>query len=57
MSDPVDILDYWIGEVGADGWFAAGEALDADTTVQAVAKATLLNLIFQPQVLPEAAVG
>lgn len=35
----------------------AREALDADTTVQAVAKATLLNLIFQPQVLPEAAVG
>lgn len=30
MSDPVDILDYWIGEVGAQGWFAAGEALDAE---------------------------
>ena len=30
MSDPVDILDYWIGEVGADGWFAGGEALDAE---------------------------
>ena len=30
MSDPVDILDYWIGEVGEDGWFAGGEALDAE---------------------------
>ena len=30
MSDPVDILDYWIGEVGEDGWFAGGEALDGE---------------------------
>lgn len=30
MSDPVDILDYWIGDVGEDGWFAGGEALDAE---------------------------
>lgn len=28
MSDPVEILDYWLGEVGPDGWFAGGEALD-----------------------------
>ncbi|OYU18395.1 MAG: LuxR family transcriptional regulator [Rhodobacteraceae bacterium PARR1] len=33
----------------------AREALDADTTAQAVAKATLLNLIFQPQPLADAA--
>jgi LuxR family transcriptional regulator len=31
----------------------AREALDADTTAQAVAKATLLNLIFQPKPQPE----
>lgn len=31
----------------------AREALDADTTAQAVAKATLLNLIFQPRPLSE----
>jgi uncharacterized protein (DUF924 family) len=30
MSDPIDILDYWIGEVGEDGWFAGGEALDGE---------------------------
>ena len=29
MSDPVEILDFWLGEVGEDGWFAGGEALDA----------------------------
>ena len=29
MSDPVEILDYWLGEVGGDGWFAGGAALDA----------------------------
>lgn len=34
----------------------AREALDADTTAQAVAKATLLNLIFQPKLAPESAV-
>ena len=30
MSDPVEVLDFWLGEVGVDGWFAGGEALDAD---------------------------
>ena len=30
MSDPVEILDYWLGEVGEAGWFAGGAALDAD---------------------------
>lgn len=28
MSDPVEVLDYWLGEVGEDGWFAGGAALD-----------------------------
>lgn len=30
MSDPIEILDYWLGEVGPEGWYAGGEALDAD---------------------------
>ena len=30
MSDPIEILDYWLGEVGAQGWYAGGAALDAD---------------------------
>lgn len=30
MADPVEILDYWLGEVGEAGWFAGGEALDAE---------------------------
>jgi len=28
MSDPVEVLDYWLGEVGPEGWYAGGEALD-----------------------------
>ncbi len=30
MADPVEILDYWLGEVGPKGWYAGGESLDAD---------------------------
>jgi uncharacterized protein (DUF924 family) len=30
MSDPIEILDYWLGEVGEQGWYAGGAALDAD---------------------------
>ena len=30
MSDPVEVLDFWLGEIGPEGWYAAGEALDAD---------------------------
>jgi uncharacterized protein (DUF924 family) len=29
MADPVDVLDFWLGEVGAEGWYAGGERLDA----------------------------
>lgn len=29
MSDPVELLDYWLGEVGPAGWYAGGAALDA----------------------------
>lgn len=30
MADPVEVLDYWLQEVGPEGWYAGGEALDAD---------------------------
>lgn len=30
MADPIDVLDFWLGEVGPDGWYAAGDALDAE---------------------------
>ncbi len=30
MSDPVEVLDFWLGEVGPEGWYAGGEALDSD---------------------------
>jgi uncharacterized protein (DUF924 family) len=29
MSDPVEVLDFWLGEVGPAGWYAGGAALDA----------------------------
>jgi uncharacterized protein (DUF924 family) len=29
MADPVEVLDFWLGEVGREGWYAAGDALDA----------------------------
>jgi uncharacterized protein (DUF924 family) len=28
MSDPIEILDYWLGEVGPDGWYRGDEELD-----------------------------
>lgn len=29
MSDPIELLDFWLDEVGPDGWYAGGEVLDA----------------------------
>lgn len=28
MSDPIEVLDFWLGEVGPEGWYAGGEDLD-----------------------------
>ena len=28
MSDPIEVLEFWLGEVGLEGWYAGGEALD-----------------------------
>jgi uncharacterized protein (DUF924 family) len=29
MADPVEVLDFWLGEVGPDGWYKGGAELDA----------------------------
>lgn len=28
MSDPIEVLEFWLGEVGPERWYAGGEALD-----------------------------
>lgn len=30
MSDPIEVLDFWLDEVGPDGWYSGGEALDGE---------------------------
>ena len=30
MADPIEVLDFWLGDVGPDGWYSGGDALDAD---------------------------
>jgi uncharacterized protein (DUF924 family) len=32
MSDPIEILDYWLGAVGPQGWYAGGDDLDGEIT-------------------------
>jgi uncharacterized protein (DUF924 family) len=32
MSDPVEVLDYWLGAVGPTGWYAGGDDLDGEIT-------------------------
>jgi uncharacterized protein (DUF924 family) len=29
MADPVEVLDFWLGEVGPEGWYKGGAAIDA----------------------------
>ena len=29
MSDPVEVLDFWLVEIGPKGWYAGGEEIDA----------------------------
>jgi uncharacterized protein (DUF924 family) len=29
MADPVEVLAFWIDEIGPKGWYAGGEAIDA----------------------------
>jgi uncharacterized protein (DUF924 family) len=28
MSDPVEVLDFWLGEIGPEGWYAGTAAID-----------------------------
>jgi uncharacterized protein (DUF924 family) len=30
MADPIEVLDFWLGDVGPEGWYAGGEDLDAE---------------------------
>jgi len=30
MSDPVEVLDFWLGAVGPEGWYGGGDELDAE---------------------------
>lgn len=30
MADPVEVLDYWVGELGEEGWFDGGDTLDGE---------------------------
>lgn len=34
MSDPVEVLDFWLGEVGPSGWYAGTEDIDDACAVQ-----------------------
>lgn len=29
MADPQEVLNFWLGEIGPDGWYAGGEAIDS----------------------------
>ena len=29
MADPVEVLDFWLGDLGEEGWYAGGDAIDA----------------------------
>jgi len=29
MSDPVEVLEFWIGEIGPKGWYAGGAEIDS----------------------------
>lgn len=29
MADPVEVLDFWVGEIGLKGWYAGGDQIDA----------------------------
>lgn len=34
MSDPVEVLDFWLGEIGPDGWYAGGAEVDHTIAAQ-----------------------
>lgn len=34
MSDPVEVLDFWLGEIGPEGWYTGGPEIDAAVILQ-----------------------
>lgn len=34
MSDPVQVLDFWLGEIGPEGWYAGTQEIDDAIAVQ-----------------------
>ena len=34
MSDPVEVLDFWLGEIGPEGWYKGGEEIDDTIAVR-----------------------
>lgn len=34
MSDPVEVLDFWLGEIGPDGWYKGGDEIDDAVAVR-----------------------
>ena len=34
MTDPITVLDYWLDEVGEDGWYKGSADIDADITAR-----------------------
>jgi uncharacterized protein (DUF924 family) len=34
MSDPIEVLDFWLGEIGPEGWYAGGEEIDDAVAVR-----------------------
>ena len=30
MSDPIEVLDFWLGDIGPEGWYLGSEELDAE---------------------------
>lgn len=29
MADPIEVLDFWLGTIGPEGWYAGGDEIDA----------------------------
>ncbi|MFN3846349.1 MAG: DUF924 family protein [Paracoccaceae bacterium] len=34
MSDPIEVLDFWLGEIGPEGWYAGSEEIDDSCAVR-----------------------
>lgn len=34
MSDPIEVLDFWLGQIGPEGWYAGGDEIDDTIAVR-----------------------